>query len=50
MLFCHKYTNYFLFLQTFSIIRSNRVDVGDYSPSTSHCTIRTGLVYGATYI
>ena len=29
---------------------SNRVDVGDYSPSTSHCTVRTGLVYGATYI
>ena len=28
----------------------NRVDVGDYSPSTSHCTVRTGLVYGATYI
>lgn len=30
--------------------RENRVDVGDYSPSTSHCTVRTGLVYGATYI
>ena len=28
----------------------NRVDVEDYSPSTSHCTVRTGLVYGATYI
>ena len=32
------------------IRKSNRVDVGDYSPSTSHCTVRTGLVYGATYI
>ena len=31
-------------------LSSNRVDVGDYSPSTSHCTVRTGLVYGATYI
>ena len=30
--------------------KQNRVDVGDYSPSTSHCTVRTGLVYGATYI
>ena len=30
--------------------KENRVDVGDYSPSTSHCTVRTGLVYGATYI
>ena len=32
------------------IFLDNRVDVGDYSPSTSHCTVRTGLVYGATYI
>ena len=32
------------------IVYRNRVDVGDYSPSTSHCTVRTGLVYGATYI
>ena len=32
------------------IISSHRVDVGDCSPSTSHCTVRTGLVYGATYI
>ena len=32
------------------INKLNRVDVGDYSPSTSHCTVRTGLVYGATYI
>ena len=31
-------------------VTTNRVDVGDYSPSTSHCTVRTGLVYGATYI
>ena len=30
--------------------KENRVDVGDYSPNTSHCTVRTGLVYGATYI
>ena len=28
----------------------NRVDVGELPPSTSHCTVRTGLVYGATYI
>ena len=33
-----------------SYAQINRVDVGDYSPSTSHCTVRTGLVYGATYI
>ena len=26
----------------------NRVDVGELPPSTSHCTVRTGLVYGAT--
>ena len=37
--------NFFVILTTI-----NRVDVGDYSPSTSHCTVRTGLVYGATYI
>ena len=30
--------------------QNNKVDVGDYSPSTSHCTVRTELVYGATYI
>ena len=27
---------------------SNRVDRGTLCPSTSHCTVRTGLVYGAT--
>jgi len=26
----------------------NRVDRGTLCPSTSHCTVRTGLVYGAT--
>ena len=26
----------------------NRVDRGTLCPSTSHCTVHTGLVYGAT--
>ncbi len=37
-------------IENLSNYHKNRVDVGDYSPSTSHCTVRTGLVYGATYI
>ena len=45
------YTKIYAYRKRQGIIEiENRVDVGDYSPSTSHCTVRTGLVYGATYI
>ena len=30
-------------------VLSNRVD-GGRKPSTSHCTVRSGLVYGATLL